>query len=281
MAGIFGLIGAAAGLAGSKPTVPNLPTVSATQAASEATTGNLANLPNVEKLASGVNLFNQNELLTMLNKAIPGYGALQNQEGQTIMSMIRGQVPDANVTATESAAKAVGLGLSGGKGAADLSLRDLGIASLQATEAGLSAADRWIRTTDQTAVPGLFNAQSMFVSPAQQLASDEFNATNQWQVDWLKNRIAAEPGPVAQEAMGIFDWMDQTGKMMAGAYTGNITGAGGQGQPTTTDGSNFTVDDWSQQNAMATESGQTGAGGATGIMGDFGAGFGGGFAAMA
>lgn len=230
MSGIFGLIGAAAGLAGDKPTVPDLPQISATGAASTATKGNLANLPDAEKLASNVNLFNQNELQAMLQRAIPGYSQLQAQESKTIMDLVSGKVPDANVTATKAASKAAGLGISGSAGAEGLGVRDLGISSLQATEAGLSAADRWMRTTDQMAVPGQFDASRMFVTPAQQLAADEFNTTNQWNVNWLKNRIAATPGPVEQEAMGIFDWMDELGKTAAGASIGGaLGGAGGAG----------------------------------------------------
>jgi hypothetical protein len=108
-------------------------------------------------------------------------------------------------------------------------MRDLGVASLQATEAGLQAADRWMRTTDSMTNPGLYNVSTAFITPAQQLAADEWNAANQFKVDWLRSQINAAPGPVAQEAMGIFGWMDETGKTMADAYMGNVAGMMGGG----------------------------------------------------
>lgn len=226
MAGLFGLIGAAAGLAGDKPKVPDLPKIDVAEEQRKAIGNNTAALPDAQRLASGVNLFNQNELLGMLQRGIPGYQALQDQQSKTLMSMVRGELPDANRTATASAANAVGLGITDSKAANDLSMRDLGIASLAATQAGLSAADRWLRTTDAMTNPGLFNVNSMFVTPAQQLLADTAERDAQYNRQWTKNKLDAMPGPLEQQAMGIFDWMDSMGKGIAGGYLGNIAGAG-------------------------------------------------------
>lgn len=224
MSGIFGMIGAAAGLAGSKPTVPNLPTIDPQQEQAKAISGNLAALPSAEKLASGVNLFNQQELLNMLTRSIPGYADIQKSESAAIQSLLKGEVSDVNQRATQSAAKAAGLGITGSRAAESLTLRDLGISSLAATEAGLSAADRWMRTTDAMTNPGLFNATSMFISPAQQIAVDtnERNAT--FNRDWLSNQISAMPGPLEKEAMGTLDYFDSLGKAALGAEMGGMLG---------------------------------------------------------
>lgn len=226
MSGIFGMIGAAAGLAGSKPTVPNLPTIDPQQEQAKAISGNLAALPSAEKLASGVNLFNQQELLNMLTRSIPGYADIQKSESAAIQSLLKGEVSDVNQRATQSAAKAAGLGITGSRAAESLTLRDLGISSLAATEAGLTAADRWMRTTDAMTNPGLFNATSMFVSPAQQIAVDtnERNAT--FNRDWLSNQISAMPGPLEKEAMGTLDYFDSLGKAALGAELGGMMGGG-------------------------------------------------------
>lgn len=240
MAGLFGIAGALAGMAGDKPKVPDFQKLDLGSEQEKAISANLASQGRAQQLASGVNLFNQQELMAMLTRGIPGYQALQDQESKTIMSMVRGEIPDANRVATSSAAKALGLGISGSKGAADLGMRDLGIASLAATEAGLSAADRWMRTTDAMTNPGLFNVSSMFVSPAQQMAADVEERNAAFNVDWLKNRIEAMPGPVEQEVMGTLDYFDSLGKSALSAYAGGAIGgmggggaSGGSGQPST------------------------------------------------
>lgn len=248
MAGIFGLIGAAAGLAGDKPDVPTFKPVSAQQAQQTALTGNLSVLPQAESLASSLNLFNQQQLEALLARAIPDYAKIQAQTSQNILDMLQGKVPDAVQTATRSAERAVAGGFAGTQAAGDLRLRDLGIESLKYTQAGLDATNRWIATQRQSGVAPLANASAMFVSPAEQISLDEWNTTMQWNRDWLTNRIKAMPGPIEQEAMGIFDWMDQTGKDIAGSYIGMMTGSmgaggkvpgtgGGAGQPTTMTGS--------------------------------------------
>ena len=229
MAGVFGLIGAAAGLAGQKVTAPNLPPINVQQEQAAATAGNLANLSQAQKLASSVNLFNQDELLKMLQRAIPGYSKIQEGESSAIQSLIAGKVPDANVIAARDASKAVSGGFGKSEAGANLTMRDLGMSSLAATEAGLSAADRWLQVINSMTNPGLFNVSSMFVTPAQQLASDTSERNAQWNVGFLQNQLNALPDPVAQQAMGIFDWMDSVGKKAAETYMGSAMGGAGIG----------------------------------------------------
>lgn len=241
MAGIFGLIGAAAGLAGDKYVAKPLPGLDTATEVAKATGVNQANLPAAQQLASGVNLFNQQQLQAMLQRGIPGYQALQDQTSKTLLSMIRGEIPDANRIASRDAARAVGLGIPGSEGARNLTLRDLNISSLAATEAGLTAADRWMALTDRMAVPHEFDVTSQFITPAQQIAFDVNERNAQWNVENLRGQQKALPGPVEQEAMGIMNWLDDTGKALAGASIGSAMGGAGIGMGGGSSGGNPTT----------------------------------------
>jgi hypothetical protein len=227
VSGIFGLIGAAAGLGPDKPKVPTFREIDTGTAQKTAIANNEAALPGAQKLASGVNLFNQTELLNMLKRGIPGYEEIQESESEAILSLLRGELPDANQIATKSAARAVGLGISGSDAGGNLSMRDLGIASLAATEAGLSAADRWLKTSESMTNPGLFNVASMFISPAQQIATEQSERNSKFNVDWLGAQIDAQPSYLEQQAMGTLDYFDSLGKSILSSYVGMVTGSPG------------------------------------------------------
>lgn len=200
MASGFGGAGALTALAGSgldfvggllqkKPTIPDFVPTSAQASQVQATAGNQANLDATEKLASDVNSFNQDQLLSQIRKAIPGYDAMVSKSGSDITSFLKGEIPQdvSDLVNRSTAARAVSGGY-GGSGLADnLTARDLGTTSTNLISQGLDAASRWITTQRQSVDPALFDVSSMFISPAQQIGITQSNNSGTFQQHYARN----------------------------------------------------------------------------------------------
>jgi hypothetical protein len=134
---------------------------------SKATAGNLAILPQATDLAEKTSMANQDITLQMLNKAIPQYGSMTEQESKVIDSLLKGEIPEdvQDQIARSSSAWGVGSGLGVGDMSGRRGLRNLGMTSLQLSEAGLSAADQFLRTTGTLTKAPQMNVGAMFVSP--------------------------------------------------------------------------------------------------------------------
>lgn len=173
---------------GSKPIVPELG-----ESQQTAINANIAALPSIQELGAGVNTFNQEQLLTMLRKAIPGYDDIVKKAGENLNAGLRGEIPQdvADAIKRNAAVKSL-YGGFGGSGMADsLQARDLGLTSLQITDRALGSAAQWMNAQKAIAVPGLFDVSSMFITPQQQ-----------FERDFAKAKIDAAPDPTAR---GIFD----------------------------------------------------------------------------
>lgn len=114
---------------------------------SRATTGEAladmeANMPAARRVAGAENTFNQEELNRIMELAVPGYGGLQGKRSANSMSLLRGELP-ADVAALiqrKSASSAVAGGYGGSGAARNLTLRDLGLTSLDAMREGNAMA---------------------------------------------------------------------------------------------------------------------------------------------
>lgn len=205
---------------GSKPEVPDYPTLEKAQ--QDAIAHNKSVLPDITEIGSKVNEFSQSQLEQMLRQAIPGLDDINAKASSNIQSMLSGALPDDVKTLIErkSAENATAGGFSGSGVHRNLTARDLGLASLQLTQTGLSSAERWIANAKATQTAPLFDVTSMFVSPAQQFASAE----GKFQRDVYAANVAAAPDPVAR---GQFDSDMAIIGMVLSAYGG---GAGYTGQ---------------------------------------------------
>ena len=242
MAGILGLIGAAAGLGPGELKVPEYNPVDPQKAQKTAISGNIAALPDAEKLASALNTFNQSQLEALLAKAIPNYAKIKEQTSANILSMLKGDIPDATQIATRSAERAVGGGFGGSEAARNLTLRDLSISSLKYTTSGIDAATRWLSSGAGGGVINPANPAAMFISPSQQIDAEFKNNENQWNRNWLKAQVDAEPSYLQKQAMGTLDYFDSLGKsalsfltgaslakVMGGSSTSNFSAPANQG----------------------------------------------------
>jgi len=232
---VGGAVGLLGGLlsSGKKPVVPAFNPVNLDTEQQKAIAGNQKNFAAAGDLATQTNTFNQSELSRMLRAAIPNYDALVGKQGEVVGSMLSGQLsPDVIAQIQRNAAERAG---SGGYGntamSRNLEARDLGLTSLQLQTQGLSAAERWMQSTKQLAVPGQMDVASMFLSPSQRVAATVANNTGQYNRDLYANTVAAAPDPT-MKAIGSF--LTQAGGLavgygMSNSFTPAGTSTGGVG----------------------------------------------------
>jgi hypothetical protein len=96
------------------------------------------NTPQAKRVASTENTFNQEELNRMMELAVPGYGGLQGQRAKNAGSLLRGELPPdvEALVKRKAAARSVAGGFGGSGMARNLTLRDLGLTSLDAMTTG-------------------------------------------------------------------------------------------------------------------------------------------------
>jgi len=225
---------------GGTPSVPAWNNINLGQQQQLAIGQNQSALPGAEKLAGGVDAFNQQQLTSILNSIIPGWDSMAKTATGNIASELKGEIPtDVSQTLQSSdAAKSLTGGFGGSGLAGNLTARDLGLTSLNLTQTGTSSLESWTSMVDKMFSPGMFNISSMFVTPQQEFESSFQNQQQQWQTQWLKNQVAAMPDPVLgginSEIMSVIS-----------AYLGgggNFSTKGGSGSPgSTPGGGNFNM----------------------------------------
>lgn len=211
-----------------KPKVPDLPELDLTEAQQQAISGNLANLPGMEKLASQVNNFLSQQINAAAERIMPGYSKLLGTSTEALQSAVEGNLPEGVATNIRryAAERGVGSGTVGSQFEDFSAVNLLGRESLQYSMNALNTADRWLSQARQ-ATP-LFNFQSMFISPAQQFAANQYNQQTQFQHQWMKNQLDAMPEGWEAAVQGLMDWVATTSLNVAGAYAGGGMGTGGQ-----------------------------------------------------
>ena len=214
-----GLLGGLLG-GGKKPKVPEFRSVDIDAEQKAAIAGNAKNFSDSAELTTRTNTYNQSELQRMLRAAIPGYDAMVGKQGEVIGSMLGGQLPQDVVGQIQrNSAERAGAGGYGGSGMGrNLEARDLGLTSLQLTQQGLSAAERWLAGTKALAVPGQFDVSAMFLSPAQRVSATVANNTGQFNRDLMAANVAAAPDPTMRAIGGLFS---QIGGSLFGAGLAN------------------------------------------------------------
>jgi hypothetical protein len=226
------------GLRGADPNslkVPGAPNVNTTAAQKSAIAGNRKNLPELEKLASETNEATGRQFLQAMERLIPGFSQISSKIAGNILSQVSGELPsDVRKNISRAAAeKGIIRGTKGSEFDDYGELRDLGLTSLQITDKGLDAATRWMKTLDEGAPS--FNFNSMFVTPAQRIATDQWNEINRFNTQFLRNQIKMLPSNAEMAGAQILDYVATYATTAASAYSGgagmgnNMGGGGGGG----------------------------------------------------
>lgn len=218
------------GLLGHKPVVPAAPKVSPQDAQSRATKGNIADLPDIEKLASEADAFSASELLKQLDRISPGLSTQLQKIPGIIADQLAGKVPEdvARSIKQTVGAQAWGKGLSPSQ-RASTEIGAIGKFSYQEQQEGVTSAERWMSTITSSAP--LFNFTSMFITPTQEIAAEQWNEVMRFNTEWMGAKIKAMPSPTESAAAGFFNSFATLGEnyISAGGFTGGFGGGAGGG----------------------------------------------------
>ena len=172
LSAVGGLFSFAGNVMKKKVTVPIFNEVNAQAQQEKAIEGNLSALPEASRLASGVNEFNQAELLKQLRNAIPNYDQLQQRGSDIVTEFSAPGVPKdiQDLIQRKSSAKALGGGYGGSQSHTNLELRDLGLTGLELAGKKLNAIESWLGFAKQNAMAPMMDVTSMFITPQQQIS---------------------------------------------------------------------------------------------------------------
>lgn len=224
------ILAAALGFKGKKPKVPDFAPIDINAEQKSALAGNQAILPQSMSMAGQVNMFNQDQILQMLEKAFPGFAGISSKISKNIMSGLSGEIPQDVSTAVIN--RSAGRGVAGGYGRASglgrsLTARDLGRTSYDITQQALGSAQSWLAATKSYATPELFSPTAMFISPQQRIEYAFKNQENKFNVDWLRNQIDAMPSAMDRAIGSLMDWVATTGLSAATMGIGGALGGAG------------------------------------------------------
>lgn len=169
MSGGMGSSGGAATLPGSATNwsaayggVPNVPNPGAS--AASAIGADVSNLGNLYALGQGTNQFNEGQLISNYQSAIPDYSALATQQSSNIGSELSGQVPQdvLNQILQNAAERGIVTGSPGGPNANAAYLRSLGLTSLGLQEQGVNDLKTAV---SEAPIAQPFDISKMFTTP--------------------------------------------------------------------------------------------------------------------
>jgi hypothetical protein len=218
------------GLRGDDPNslkVPDAPEVDTTQAQRDAVRGNLKNLGDIERLGTATNDATARQFMAFMEKLVPGFSSISGKIAENIKSQVSGQLPaDVRRMLSRTAAeKGIARGTSGSEFEDYGELRDLGLTSLQITNKGLDTMTRWMQAINSSAPT--FNSSSMFVTPAQRIATEQWNEVNRYNTQFLKNQISMLPSNAEMAGAQILDYVATWATTAASYGTSSAMGGGG------------------------------------------------------
>ncbi len=197
---------------GSKPKVAPFTPVDLGAETAKAATANLANLPDITAL---------------LDKTIPGFSDLISTGTSNALALSRGELPQTDVNAIQrsSAFKALQGGYGGTPMGKALSLRDLGIGTLQGQVQGANLAQQMTQMAEGAYSPFLISTGQQAGTTAANNAGIQANKQFQFNVN-----AAPEPSVLGHFMLDQHIG-DQFMSFGLGAAGGAIAGGGGSGAP--------------------------------------------------
>lgn len=171
------------------------------------------------KTAVASNTANMPEITALLEKILPGYGAMVAQGSKNTMSLLRGELPKdvEDKVRRNSAFKALSGGFSGSGMSRALTARDFGRTSLDLMQVGENSAQKWAGLTQGSVAPYTIRAD-------QQADATFKNNLYKQATEQFKYNVIAAPDPAAA---GKFNTIATIGGTAASFGLGALGGAGG------------------------------------------------------
>lgn len=219
-----------------KPDVPTWQDINPGQVQRDTISGNIASFSQAKSLAQQYNQFQQNQVLQQLRTAVPEFAPLQAQMAQNLAAQLRGELTASQVAASQrtSAAGALGLGLAGTPAGAAYTARNLGLDQFKLQQSAQAQTPQWLQTVAGLTRSPIYDFSSVFLSPVQRFQMQLENQTAAWNVNWLKNQVAAQPSGWAWALAKQGDEDIEMAKQAAisyfsGGMGGGMGGGGGGG----------------------------------------------------
>lgn len=209
------------------PKVPAAAYVSPQQAQMQSIQGNITALPQLEQLGSSVDKYYLGERRGMLDTSIPGFEGMLGAGSQNMTDWLHGVIGQdtADAVSRNANARAFAGGYAGSPASANLQARDLGLTSLQLQQGATQALPSYLGGLAGILMPQQFDVTRGMVTPAQQIAGEQWNEMNRYQREAIQNEIDALPDPLMQ-ALGTAvgqeaNFFDSTVKSMLSKYLGS------------------------------------------------------------
>lgn len=239
--------------------IPEAPQIDVTTEQKNAVAGNEATFAAAKDLARQYNEFMAQQVQARLKQNMPYMQGLEDQAASNYAKQLRGELSESDAAAVQrrSAARALGSGVNVGA----LTSRDLGLSQYQIQQQAQAQMPGFLQGMNALKAAPMYDPASMFMSPAQRIGVTQWNKTQQWNVQNLKNQMAVQPEPWAKALAGFGDsildaaasYFTMGGSAMADQ--GDKKKSGGGKKKT------FTVGDAIQDQNMMGDWGYSGAGG--------------------
>lgn len=233
-----------------KYSVPDAPQVDITGEQLATQAGNAATFDAAKGLAGSYNDFMRQQVAKSLQAGVPGYADLSSTLASNLAAQLRGELTSSDAAATQrsSAAAALGQGIAGSPAGAAFSARNLGLRQYQVQQGAQAQTPGYLNTMAGLTRAPMYDFSNVFMSPMQRINVSQWNKTNQFNVQSLKNQMAVQPAPWMKALAGFGDSLLTAAGSYATMGTGNFSSPSG-GKPS------FNIGDYSQQQRMASESG--------------------------
>lgn len=175
---------------GKKPTIPAYSPVDVDQTLRDAISSSQASLGPAQQLASGVNLFNTDQVRSISQRLLPG---LLDQSSELVGAQLRGELTPQmqRMARNDAAAASLGLGLGGTGFQANQEATGMLLARLNQQQQGLQN----FQGLQQTLAPRQFDVSAMFLSPEQRLGVALQQNQDQFNYNYLQAKTDAAPAP--------------------------------------------------------------------------------------
>lgn len=213
--------------------LPNAPNINLDTLGTDTVAGNAATFAGAKQLASDYNDFYRQQVAKSLQQGVPGFSNITQQLSSNLQSQLGGQLSSSDAAASQrnSAARALGLGIAGSQAGAAFTARNLGLSQYQVQQNAQQQAPGYLATVAGLTRSPTFDPASMFLSPMQRAQLSWQNQTAAFNVQNLKNQMAAQPPGWERALAGAGDSLVNA---VAAYY-----GLGGGGPSPTSQGGGF------------------------------------------
>ncbi len=211
----------------SKPDVPDFHWTDLVQQQLDTTQGNLDVLGKSEQLGTGVNDFMRSERAKTL-ATIPGMADIEGQTVANLKDWLSGNLSQGTTSAVQRGAnaKAYAGGYGGSGMGRNLTSRDLGLTSLQLQQSAVPLASGYMGQEYAMRKTPEWDPSSMFINPMQAAQFNAQQSQQQWNRNWLANRIDAQPEPWQQSLMDSWNSGMSMADSIGSSYLGGMAGGG-------------------------------------------------------